>query len=331
MKPEIIVHANQEAWLAERTAARGSPLYAIGASDVPAILGRSSFKGPWDLWREHHDVVKSDPADDDDVRTRGHVVEPYLMRSYSEITGRRVDARLLTIVDPENPWRRVSTDALIVGDRAIEGKTFSYQAGNEWAKHHWLDPVPVREAVIAGLVPDGYAYQTIFTAAVCKVNVVDIIGVQCSFNRRAMVLSTGETTSLGWVLEREPVIVSLYIQQGIIDWLLHTVTEWRERHLVNGEMPDPDGSAAHIQAYAGRQMPGCIPATPEMRAAAADLAQARAVTKGSKAREDAAKGTILDLLGEYHTAYDPGDRDAYVARARKTKRGMSIDAKDTLT
>jgi len=322
--------ADVPAWLETRRAHQGAPLFALGASDVPALLGFSDMRGPWDVWTDHHGPRHDDPADEDDVRSRGHAVEPFLMAAYTEATGREVDDGLLVLSRSDVPWFRVSTDAYIPGDRVIEGKTFSYMKRDEWAREHYLEPIPVKLAVEKGLIPDSYSWQVVAQAAVAQVSVVDLVGVQCSLKRCRVVLSSGEVVSQpGWIIEAPPVVVSVEVAPSQRAWIIDTVGEWRERHLVQGIEPDPDGSKAQIRAYRHRMLPGSVPAWPEIRAASSALAAARADTKAAKAREVAAKGRILALLGEDTQAVEPDDPKAWICRARKTKRGLTIDARAT--
>lgn len=318
-------------WLSARQAHQGAPHFAVGASDVPAILGRSSFRGPWDVWTDHHGPAHDDLADEDDVRTRGHLIEPVLVEHYRQATGRDIDASLLVVSDPLHPWRRVSTDAIIQGERVVECKTFSFQARGEWSSSDVLEPVPVRDAVLQGLIPEGYSLQCIYQAAVADVPVVDLVAAQCSTRRLRAVTSSGSVLEPVWVLESDPVVVSVFVPAETRAWMLDTITAWRERHLVGGEAPDPDGSAAQVRAYAHRMLPGHFPATAEIRQAAADLARARAATKASKADEKAAKGRVLALLGEQTVAFEPDQPKTFVARARQTKRALMVDAVDTLS
>jgi len=297
---------------------------------VPAILGYSGFRGPWDVWTDHHGPRHDDPADDDDVRSRGHAVEPFLMAAYTEATGREVDDGLLVLSRDDVPWFRVSTDAYVPGERVIEGKTFSYMKRDEWSREHYLEPIPVKLAVEKGLIPDSYSWQVVAQAAVAQVSIVDLVGVQTSLKRCRVVLSSGEVVSQpGWVIEAPPVVVSIEVAPSQRAWIIDTVGEWRERHLVQGVEPDPDGSKAQIRAYTHRMGPGKVPAWPEIRAAASTLAGLRAEKKELAAREKEAKGQILALLGEDSEAVEPDDPKTYVCRARKTKRGLSIDARAT--
>jgi len=317
-------------WLAARMGHQGAPGFAIGASDVPAILGRSSFRGSWDVWTDHHGPRHDDPADEDDVRSRGHAVEPFLMASYTEATGREVDDGLLVLSRDDLPWFRVSTDAYVPGERVIEGKTFSYMKRDEWAREHYLEPIPVKLAVEKGLIPDSYSWQVVAQAAVAQVAVVDLVGVLTSLKRCRAVLSSGEVVAEpAWIIEAPPVVVSVEVAPSQSAWLVDTVGEWRERHLVQGVEPDPDGSKAQIRAYRHRMGPGKVPAWPEIRAAASELAGLRAEKKEITAREVEAKGRILALLGENAEAVEPDDPKTYVCRARRTKRGLSIDARTT--
>ena len=328
--PRTIVErfADVPTWLATRTGHQSAPGYAVGASDVPAILGRSTFRGPWDVWTDHHGPRHDDPADDDDVRSRGHALEPFIMDAYRERTGREIDDGLLVLHRDDVPWFRVSTDALIPGDRVVEGKTFSHMKRGEWAREDYVEPVPVKLAVRKGLIPDSYSWQVVAQAAVAQVAVVDLVGVLTSLKRCRAVLASGEVVAEpAWIVEAPPVVVSVEVAPVQAAWLVDTIGEWRERHLVQGVEPDPDGSKAQIRAYRQRMGPGAVPAWPAIREASAELARLRAEAKAIKAREADAKGRILALLGEDSQAVEPDDPKTYVCRARKTKRGLSIDAR----
>lgn len=328
--PRVIIEkfADVDLWRAARESHQGAPLFAIGASDVPAILGHSGFRGPWDVWTDHHGPRHDDPADADDVRSRGHAVEPMLMDHYRTATGRDIDDGLLVVSREDIPWARVSTDALLRGDRVVEGKTYSYQKADEWAKDDHLAPVPVKTAVQKGLIPDGYSWQVVFQAAVADVPVVDLVAVKSSVRRLRGVTASGEVVAEPlWILESDPVIVSVEVAASQRRWIVDTIGEWRERYLVRGEQPDPDGSKAQIRAYRHRMGPGAMPAWDEIREASATLARIRAQAKALKDADAAAKGRILALLGENSSAVEPDDPETWVCRARKTKRGLTIDAR----
>lgn len=344
-----------ESWLRLRSAGHGSPNYSIGASDVPSVMGMSTMRGQWDVWTDHMGPKHSDPLTDDDVRTRGHLFEPFLAAHYAEATGRKIDTSLLIVADPSNPWRKASTDALVGGDmqwqsafdsvggiqtgrwspsaeaRVVECKTFSFHARDKWARRDVVEPVSAHDAVAQGLVPEHYVTQCIWQALVCDVEFVDVVAVQCSTSRHPAVTAGGDLLEPVWVMEGRPFVVSLAIAPHVKSWLADKVDAWRNVHLVDGLQPDPDGSAAQMRAYKQRMSPGSVEASDDIRKAAADLARARARAKECKAEEKAAKGRIVSLLGDSTQAVEPEDHRKYVARTRVSSRGtLTIDAVDTL-
>ena len=302
-------------WLAARIGAQGSPLFALGASDIPAILGASNFRGPWDVYNDHHGPKHDDPADENDIRTRGHLVEPLLMRHYAKATGREINSSLLILADPDHPWRRVSTDAIIAGERVIEGKTFSHANKLGWSRRDMLEPTPIREAVIRGLIPDTYSYQVIFQAAVAGVPIVDMVAAQCSTSRMAAVASDGTVLDPVWVLEAKPFVVSVSVSPSIIRWLMDQVGEWRERHLIQGIEPDPDGSKAQVRRYVSRMGHGVFPANQDIREAASKLARLRVAKREAADAEKLAKGELVALFGQDSTACEPDNVRQWVAES----------------
>lgn len=121
MNHTITTHATSiDGWLAER---RSHP-YSVGASDVPAILGVSPYRTPWDVWASHHAPhLLSDDSDPRDL-ARGHALEPAVLRMWSEATGRPVqhfDRAVTRLADA--PWATFSPDGITDGGEHVEAKT----------------------------------------------------------------------------------------------------------------------------------------------------------------------------------------------------------------
>lgn len=105
----------------------------IGATDVPAILGLSSYRDALDVYHE-----KTRPVDPDDVReeveagatpigiVRGRTLEPIAVREFFDRTGRRGrHEKERAYAHPDFPHVRVHSDGTQYGDYAPEGHTGS--------------------------------------------------------------------------------------------------------------------------------------------------------------------------------------------------------------
>ena len=115
----------REVWLAAR-------LQGVGGSDVDAILGRSPFRSPWDVWAVKTGRVAGEPAGERAMW--GHVLEDAVARRWAVLHGARV-RRAGMVADPVHPHRLASLDRVVLKEgtsRAVallEIKTTSDRSG----------------------------------------------------------------------------------------------------------------------------------------------------------------------------------------------------------
>jgi putative phage-type endonuclease len=123
-------------WLTTAAAGRGDWLAArrtgIGGSDVPAILGTSPFRSPFDVWLDKTGREVDREAGE---RARwGSLLEDVVVRLWASAEQVRV-RRLGTVADPDAPWRVASLDRAILqpgtftAAALLEVKTTSQRAG----------------------------------------------------------------------------------------------------------------------------------------------------------------------------------------------------------
>lgn len=107
--------ATREAWLAAR---------GIGGHAAAAIRGRSPFAGPWDVWCDFQPEVQRRHFDAE-LLAEGLRYEPIVAGEFEHATGHRVERVANAVMfHPEHPWATGSPDAF-VNDRAggLELKT----------------------------------------------------------------------------------------------------------------------------------------------------------------------------------------------------------------
>lgn len=194
----------------------------VGSSDVPAILGLSPYKGPYDVWmRLQGRGLRDDP--DEDMR-RGTRWEPLVLAVYAGDTGRlvRKPPAHATWRHPEVRWATASPDALVVDERrsgAVEAKT-DRNTERSWGQagtiHRWDDAAAQRVRI-------DYALQSYWQAWVCDLAFVDLAVLLPYYELRV------------YRMERD-----LELERALVA----RVSAWYERHVVGREPPPLDGSDA---------------------------------------------------------------------------------------
>lgn len=88
----------------------------LGASDVPALLGLSSFQSPWSLWASKVGLLP--PTESTDRQDLGHDLEPILAKRFTRARpGLAVAGEQTWCQHPEHGWARATVDGLVVPDR----------------------------------------------------------------------------------------------------------------------------------------------------------------------------------------------------------------------
>jgi putative phage-type endonuclease len=114
----------------------------IGASDVAAIIGVSKYKGPLDLYIEKtsenvlFDEKENIPAE------LGNELEPYILRKYSERTGRETHI-VPTVYHPVFPYMFVNPDGIDNFNCLVECKSVDDRNVHLWGEPGTADiPYP---------------------------------------------------------------------------------------------------------------------------------------------------------------------------------------------
>lgn len=332
----VTFYDDRASWLAGRKSVPCS----LGGSDIAAVLGRSSYRGPWDLWAEVHNpeaLPTRDEPDHFDVRSRGHIVEPALIRWWRDAARKKVNDSLAIARHAEHPWAAYSPDGMVEGGGLIEAKTFGSPDRDKWAKPlpegaprplpeaPWVDHVVtgagLRDAVLDGLLPDGYAYQIVHGMWVCGAPWVDVVAVECGLSVVPISISAGgRITHDAWTVNQwPPVCIRVERDERLVSWLANTVTAWRQRHLVEGVEPDPDSSRACRRALVYRNRPGTREAASDDLDLVAAYQEAHAMEKAGKSDKALLGNRLLAAMGDAHTITDSEGKT--LARVQTDKRG----------
>lgn len=237
----VTSYATRAAWLA----ARSQP-DTIGASEAAVALGVSPHGTPWTLWEG-----KRAPGADagSEVTQRGNRWESAVLAEYEDASGAScvgpqwiadpnptgVNLGVVMLASKRLPWLRQTPDAFA---RDRSGELGQVEAKTALRARDWTpEPGLVIESWrddYAELVPAHYAVQGYVQLIVSGLPWVDL----CALVPRGMWLAVRYVR-----LQRDPET------QGALELAL---TEWRERHLVNGEPPTLDGSDACNRYLAGK-------------------------------------------------------------------------------
>lgn len=102
----------REEWLEERRT-------GLGGSDMPVILGLSSFKDPRTLWAEKLGLLP-EPELDASMK-RGMVLEPIVANIYAEVTGRRVQRCNRILRHPKRNYVLANIDRWVWNEAGEKG------------------------------------------------------------------------------------------------------------------------------------------------------------------------------------------------------------------
>ena len=352
-QPKVTAYPTRAAWFAGR---QEGAEYAIGGSAAGAVLGRSPWAGPWDIYTSQRSAEAATLDEDlspGDVRQRGHLVEPWLMGWRSVAGGAELDTRLTVVEHPAEQWARCSPDGLVFdGDKivgVIEGKSYSFHDRDRWASPlaegamrpmlaaPWVDYLVegdgIQSAVELGIMPDKYVYQILWSFYVSGCAWVDVVAAQCGFSRAPVIVTdSGEIVTGGWVIEQErPVCIRITRpvspvlgSANLAEWIGATVGAWRVEHLVGGAEPPPDASAACRRAAMARPRPGVSEATTEAIGFVAEYKAARDNEKAAKEAKAGASAYLLDVMKDNHTITVDDKTIAKITTDKRGRRSLRV-------
>jgi putative phage-type endonuclease len=117
----------------------------IGASDIPAILGVSSFASPWSLWAEK--TGRTSRTGTTQRQRIGQVLEGAIAQLFHEETGYHVAGEQTWCTHPHHKWAKATVDGFVVpatpGANTLDDALGVLEIKTDGAPG-WYDGVPPR-------------------------------------------------------------------------------------------------------------------------------------------------------------------------------------------
>jgi putative phage-type endonuclease len=270
---------------------------SIGSSDLPVLVGLSSWKSEYELALEKAGQAPPEerPTDGDDPREVGELIEPVLLELYRRRTGRRARRVHRVITDPVRPWAIASLDGETIGEtpkRDVE------------LKHSWA----VRWQSKA--LPEDVEVQVMWQMGVAGFRSADVCALVYGQLR----------------------IIPVDFDQSYFDDLVAIASRFRER-IERGELPKPDGSDSARRALQTR-FPAddgvFLPTSLETDAIALELMAAKADLAAAKNRVATAENAVRAILGD-STGVGSLDADGYRLTWKRTVGRTDVAWKQVAT
>lgn len=248
------VKQRSNAWLDAR---KGT----IGSSDVPIIVGESTFKSAHTLAAEKLGIVEATvDAETQELFDIGNLMQPVLLRIYELKTGRKVRGVHGWRTHKQIPWATASLDGEAPTRRVVEAK--------------WSNAARWR---VGEKVPGDVQAQVQWQMFVVGWDVADVVALAGGLPR----------------------IETIERNDKMIDDLLYFAREFNG-YLERGELPPVDGSESTRQTLAARYPTDdgvFLPATADLVELVAALADARARKKAAEADDGTYGNALRAVIG----------------------------------
>lgn len=268
----------------------------IGSSDIAAVIGRSPWAGPWDVWARMTGLLpRYDTATGSQLR--GQILEPAIRMWYAgEVGAEIVHGPTLTMPGlPIEDFGHARHDGLF----RLGGRLYVHEIKTTRDWYGWGDAG-------TGDVPVYYAAQAAWQAIAVSDHEGEPVAAThlTAFNAIADELRV-------YIVPRDPKVEAALLAAGRV---------WYDRHIRCGQMPDVDASNGCVAAMSAmylRPTKEWLEPTDEHLALAADARAAKAEVDAATERFNLAKNTLCQHIGN---AY--GIRG--VARWQPSKKGRSF-------
>jgi len=274
----VSAELDREAWAASRR-------LGLGGTDVAAILGESPWKSPMMVWLEKHGQAVDAP--ETTRLKRGLQLEQLIADEWAEREAVRVE-RAPHIRHPEREWACGSPDFIVREGAHLVGVLETKTAEVWHAKKFGRDGTEAGD----GTIPAHYAIQLQWY--------LWLTGAQMGWFAVMVGLS-------------EPVrSLPMPRDDAFIATLVEVAGAWWQRHIIGGEMPEPDGTESSTRAVkamhplATNDEPVALPA--DAAALVETYQTASAAAKEHEKRADEAKQRLCLLLGNHSRGIVGGKR-----------------------
>lgn len=290
-------------WLAWR---RGG----IGATDIAAILGVSTWASPWSVWAEKVGLIRTtDDNDDDDPREFGRRAETMLAPWYEDYTGRKVIATQLAVTHPTKPWAKATPDGATAdtdpctggGDCPIPGHGNSLHT-RQWGRGHVTDVAAL--LTMAGS-RDGLEMKTDGDPRPWDPNDLDLkhtIQAQWQMGCSGPVADGGwRTVDLAVLHGRKFRVYTIDRDDKFIAWAMGEGERFWHEHVLAKVPPPPDGSDATRRAlsavYSDQIDPTVEVDLDRLAGTVTELIEAKLLEKQAEERAQVAANEIKAAMG----------------------------------
>lgn len=277
--PVVGWNGTEDEWLAARR--RG-----LGASDIAAVLGFSTYTTPWQVWAEKTDARRP-PEWVSAAADLGHALEPWLIEQASgllDLPVTRTPHRLYA--HAEHGWRMCSPDGAAGPRHFVEAKTAGLASGFG-PPAGWSD----------GQIPLGYEFQCRWVMHVMDADVIDLVG---------LVANQG--------LVRRTVTRDVDVEHDMVT----QVEQWWTTYVIGGVEPALGAVDNAVLAELYPQSNGMVVDLPgEVLEPWSAYREARDREKAAKADKEAAGAALKSLLGDNEVGRHAGQ----VLVTWGTKRG----------
>lgn len=291
---DVRVYATRSDW----EAGRGDG--GLGGSDIAAILGLSPSHSEWDVFASRKlGVNPVHSAYTKALFARGHREEPRILEDYQVETGSVVAPVSNVIVDAATAPLSVSPDSFV----RLEG-------WSEWGVGEAkTDASPASRWGRSGTVIERWGPWA-----------RDIVREDYAAQCYAQLLATGLDYAVICVRRSMDDLrhYTLFRDDALLERMADIVSEWWERHIVQGEPPENDGSEACARAKARIYKPDpsrekkARQATDDEAAIAAKLAEVGAMIDALKEREGRLKADLIDRIGDGYGIEWAGGKALYI-------------------
>jgi putative phage-type endonuclease len=254
----------------------------IGASESPCIIGLSPFGNATSVWAEKAGLEIREATD---AMELGLILEEGIARLYTKKTGFEV-AHFGTLRHPEYPWMLATPDLAIFGERRIA----QIKLVGSYMAHHWAEGVP------------------------------DYVEVQCQHEME--VVNADHCDVLALIGGTDFRVLPLQRDREMGRDLVEVCRSFWERHIRDGEMPDPDGTTiadAAIKARYQFRRPILLTATPEAEQLGRTWLAADARIRAAEKEQALAEQKLKVIIGEHEGIEGEGFRATWKANKKNVR------------
>ena len=236
----------------------------IGSSDVPAILGLSRYKTPFDIWCDK--TQPQEPQESSEAAIMGNLLEPEIFQRYQMEHPDVTLTEVGTVQGPES-WMLATPDRIAIGADytkwVVEAKTRSYTTARDFGEPG-TDQVP----------PD------VMAQVLWQMHVTGL---------------TNDAEVALLVNGREFRLYRVRYDRVVAEQMVEKLRAWWHRHVVEGIEPEPTGASGieYLRDKWEETANRVLTADPVMEEELARLSQAKRLIAEGENMKELATGRLM--------------------------------------